>query len=181
MRSTGSIEFSQKHSPAEWRRKLGKSSSTIYSWSTGDKSPNRAARLHIHQEGGPDPSAWDVAAPMPAAPPSLPAIPCEEPTAARVESAAAELLQSIRTMQARLAADNLGDPDRQVRQVRELAQAMAQLGRMTAVGLQLSERQILASPNWAIIKEAIVESLEPWPDALLAVGERLAELEGGAQ
>lgn len=59
------------------------------------------------------------------------------------------------------------------------AKTLAVLGKLTGVGLSISPRQILDSPNWRLIETAIITALKPWPDALRAVAKALDQTRGG--
>jgi hypothetical protein len=59
------------------------------------------------------------------------------------------------------------------------AKTLHVLGKLTGVGLSISPRQILDSPNWGVIETAIITALKPWPEALRAVAKALDETRGG--
>jgi hypothetical protein len=188
MRSRGSVEFAALGRTLKWwetelsTRGVKAALSTIGAWKTGDRSPPEGARNAIAaiatQLKKPVPPVWwDEPIPESAAA-LIAAVPVQPATPELVASEADELLAQIRTVRARLVNDPLGDPNIQARQLAQLAAAASQLGKLTAVGLVLSERQILSSPNWTRIEDAIVSALSPWPDAMRAVADSLNQLRG---
>jgi hypothetical protein len=58
----------------------------------------------------------------------------------------------------------------------QVAEIVGQLGKLTGVALS-NERQIVSSPPFANVTATITRALEPWPDAMRAVGEALLRLE----
>lgn len=178
MRSRASIAFNALGGGVvQWSQRLGVSASMITKYRRGEATPRQAVRHLIHEAGGPAPDEWDEAAAFPQ-PRAVTPLATEPATKEAVSRTADDLLADIRNVRERLIGDTLGDPAAQARQLRELAQAMVQLGKMTDVGIVLSERQILASPNWSVIEAAIVEALTPHPDAMAAVIEALQALKG---
>jgi hypothetical protein len=68
------------------------------------------------------------------------------------------------------------DIETRVKLLRDLSMITARLGKTAGVGLTLSTRAILASPNWAHVCDRVLGALAPYPDALRAVAEATAVL-----
>jgi len=58
-----------------------------------------------------------------------------------------------------------------------MAKALNDLKKLT--GETLTEREIVRHPRFRIVVDVVVRALEPWPEALQAVGEALQALERG--
>jgi hypothetical protein len=178
MRTAGSVAFAALGGGVvQWGQRLGVSGKSVSKYRRGEAVPRPAVRELIHELGGPAPSAWDEPLPFPepVVPRAVPVVPADGP---EVRAFADELLQYVRQELAALQGDALAEPSARARQLRDLTQSVTQLGKLTDVGLVLSTRQILASPNWAQIKGAIVAALEAHPDAMTAVVEALQNIEG---
>ncbi len=61
--------------------------------------------------------------------------------------------------------------------IQRVAKLVDDLGRITGETLVVDERRFLKSPAGQRVVDAVVEALEPWPDAMLAVAARLEQLE----
>lgn len=176
MLNKGAVEFAAM--PGGLREKSQRfrvSDATISAWQLGNRKPAAQKRREIHEAGGPEPESWDELVPeIAAAPAREPEAPvAATPAAARSE--ADRLLATVRALQD-AADDGAGlDLQARVRVAERLAAMVATLGRLTGDAV-INERQILRSPAAREIENAIVEALAPWPDAMRAVGERLAAL-----
>lgn len=179
MKSIGSESFkSLGGSIAEWVARTGKSPTAIKAYRSGAYRPPPETRAVIASRGGPAPEEWD-----------RPATTVDRPTprAAPVEVKASKestvRLADRLTAQAQAnaeAIEGVEDVATRTRLLEQHARTVAVLGRLTGVGLTVSARQILASPDWRLIEDRIIEGLEPWPDAMRAVADAIAPLEGGA-
>lgn len=172
----------------EWHMWLGQEGaalSTVQAWRDGDRSPNSAMRMRIRDVAKerfgvelPD-EAWDERVPAAELQAAVPpprevrnvaqAVPGADDTA----TIAAQLLASIRDLQARMHDPNeppLGI-EKEASLMQQLTASAERLGRFT--GVKLTERQILGSPLWGLLLERIMGALEPWPDAMRAVSKAL--------
>jgi hypothetical protein len=70
-----------------------------------------------------------------------------------------------------------GSPTQRQNQIKRCVSTIKLLGELT--GETLTERQLVKHPRMALVRDAIVRALEPWPEALQAVGEALQRLERG--
>ena len=107
--------------------------------------------------------------------------PAEASEVATPVSALAEadiLMGAIRKLRTDLSSTQM-DLGTQVTLLQKLSSMVIALGRLTGDGLT-SPRQIVRSPIWGAIERAMVEALEPWPDAGRAVAQKLRELCGEA-
>jgi hypothetical protein len=178
MRSRGAVEFgAMPGTQVEKARRWGVSPQLISKWQRGESLPHDLHRERISDGGGPEPEAWDE--PFEVPPPPPPEDDGEQlaaPTAEDTAGVAAGLLAEIRKLQRELAAGGAAGLtiDQRVRLVDSLAGAADKLGKHT--GVKLTTRQILASPLWAEVRDAIVSSLEPWPEAMRAVADSLEKL-----
>jgi hypothetical protein len=169
--------------------KFGVKVATVESWIRGDRTPGDGRRRAIADDGGPEPHLWDEMATAPALPripdatdPELDddgePVPRERATAAVVEREADSLLADYKILRSQIMSLPDDRPGERVRIMTQLAGILTALGKMTGVGLVVSERQILASPNWLRVRDAIATAVEPFPEAAEAVADALAELDG---
>lgn len=157
--------------------RLGTSVASVSLWRSGKRNPGPEFRQAIFEDMGIPPSAWDdEIAEAPIEP--LGDIAAEVAAiaaaggagAADAEREADRLLAIIRRCMTDIASVVDASPDR-VRQLAALTAMVKQLGELTGAGLALSERAILASPNFRVIVDRCVVALEPWPEAMAAVLE----------
>lgn len=145
---------------------------TISRWGSGSRTP--AAGSGIREQiaarpGGPLPCEWDEMPPAralrSAADPSVIATP---------SSVQADTNRLLALVQAAMReADAEDDLSRRAGILANLANIVRQLGRVVGAGHVVTERQILESPHWRLLCEKITATLEPWPDALAALGAAL--------
>jgi predicted nucleic acid-binding Zn ribbon protein len=177
VQSQGSIEFS-KHprSGVEWASLLGVTTASASRWKAGLVRPSAKLRQLIHANGGPDPKTWDQV--VGAAAPTKRKLKTKKK---RVKATAAAVideadlwlaeLQDFRNELPTLVSDAKG----RASLLANVAKTLLVLGKITGVGLNISPRQILDSPNWRLIEAKIIQALRPWPDALRAVAKALDE------
>lgn len=156
---------------------FGKSVRTVYNWRKGRIKPRHGEeRRTVHEKGGPSPELWDQ--PVAAAEVGLPEVVAAVPGSATPESVADEaddLLADVRNLRNRWAAMG-GDLEGQTRGLERCSSMMKTLA--TLRGTLMSPRQLLASPHWRRIADAMQKALEPYPDAMQAVTAALIELDG---
>ena len=70
-----------------------------------------------------------------------------------------------------------GSATQRQNQIKRCVSTLKLLGELT--GETLTERQLVKHPRMVVVRDAIVRALEPWPEALQAVGEALQRLEEG--
>ena len=177
MKSKGSKEFSALGSSGvDLAKQLGCAVATISRWKNGEATPEKPWRLKIFKLGGPEPDAWDEVDT-----PTKPARKKKRTAKATPASVAAEAdlwlhaVQDLRDELPKL----VKDPQGRARITREAAGTLAVLGRLTGIGLTVSARQILDSPNFRIIEGRIIQALEPWPEALRAVARAIDDTRDG--
>jgi len=181
MRSVGSVAFRKlPGSSADLAQKFKVSVATVDAWKSGRRKPQPAHRRAIARAGGPPAKAWDQEPEKPApkqrSTPPAKALPTKAtPEAAR--ALADQLLADARTLQAEIMAVEDGDLARKARLLRDLARVTTELGKLTGAA-QPNERAIRASPHWRALVDFLVETLEPWPDAMRALGQALLAREG---
>jgi hypothetical protein len=74
----------------------------------------------------------------------------------------------------------VADPRSRAHLLANAAKTLAVLGKLTGVGLSISPRQILDSPNFRLIETAIITALKPFgAEALRAVAKALDQTRGG--
>jgi len=96
-------------------------------------------------------------------------------TPALVESQADYLLSELRTLERDLRETPPTDLQERLANLSQCAKITLALGRMTGVGITVSMRRILASPNWLILEEIIKRALHPHPNAGRAVAAALRD------
>lgn len=172
-RSQGSVEFSaMPQKPAVLSARYEVAASTISLWKSGGRKPEAVNRAKIEADGGPKAAAWDQDLPEP----EPAAAPLEAATETTVVREADRILRMIRVSADDIALSPVAHPDR-VRQLDALTRMTERLASMVGIGLELSERQILASPNLRRIADRITTALEPWPEAMAAAVGALKELQ----
>jgi transcriptional regulator with XRE-family HTH domain len=177
VKSKGSKEFSALGSTGvDLAKQLGCAVATVSRWKTGEATPEKGYRLKIYKLGGPEPDAWDVletdAKPSRRKKRTTKATPT---TVAEEADLWLHAVQDLRDELPKLVKDIAG----RARLMREAAGTLNVLGRLTGIGLTVSARQILDSPNFRIIEGKIIAALEPWPDALRAVAEAIDDTRDG--
>lgn len=192
MQSKGSLDFANDHrSGAEWATALNTSQANVSRWRAGLLRPGPAVRQRIHAVGGPAPEAWDQ--PVGAAPPpksrkakQAPPPPTKpnkrksrKATAAAVIAEADLWLAELEDFRSDI--PSLGrDARARAALLANAAKTLHVLGKLTGVGLSISPRQILDSPNWRLIEGAIIEALKPFgPEPLRALAKALDRTRGG--
>ena len=177
MKSKGSKEFSALGTTGtDLAKQLGCAVATVSRWKNGEATPDKPYRLKIYKLFGIEPDAWDELDS-----PSKPTRKKKRTTKATPATVAAEAdhwlhaVQDLRDELPKLAKDIAG----RARLMREAAGTLSVLGRLTGIGLTVSARQILDSPNFRIIEGKIIQALEPWPDALRAVAAAIDDTRDG--
>lgn len=177
MKSKGSKEFSALGTTgADLAKQLGCAVATVSRWKNGEATPEKAYRLKIHKLWGVDPDAWDQL--DSAAKPRRKKKRTTKASAASVAAEADLWLHAVQDLRDELP-KLVKDPAGRARITREAAGTLAILGRLTGIGLTVSARQILDSPNFRIIEGKIIQALEPWPDALRAVAAAIDDSRDG--
>jgi hypothetical protein len=173
VKSLGSVQFSQiGKSGIEWATLLGVTPAAVSRWKSGINTPTPEIRKQIHSLGGPEPKAWDqiVGTKKPGKKPKK-----RKPVKATPATVAAEAdawLTEVRAFRDELPT-LVSDAPGRARLLADAARTLKVLGQMVGIGMTVSTRQILDSPNWAIIESKLLEALTPWPDALRALARAL--------
>lgn len=68
-------------------------------------------------------------------------------------------------------------PAKKIQMIREASRTMASLGKITGETRDLAESQIVKTAAWSRLCTKIMAALAPWPEALLAFGHALRELD----
>lgn len=194
MNSKGSLALNNDHrSGAEWAALLSTSEANVSRWRAGKFKPGAAVRQLIAANGGPAPDAWDespTAAPL--ATPARPSRPTKakppppkprrkprKATASAVITEADHWLAELEAFRAELPS-LVSDARSRANLIANAAKTLHVLGKLTGVGLSISPRQILDSPNWRLIEARIIEALKPFgPEPLRAVGKALDHSRSG--
>lgn len=173
----------------EWAAKLGSDAASVSRWRNGRRLPaDGELRRRIEAAGGPKAAWWTEYAPATVEPATKPLEPPDDddaddvtpaPTAtpAAVTSEADRLLRTVRKLQDRVERiidggagdDAAGDLAGAVRMADQLARTLAVCGRLTGVGLTITDRQVRQSPAWRRTEDIILAALEPHEAAMLAV------------
>lgn len=104
---------------------------------------------------------------------------------AREVDVANTLLHEVRELQVRALgiltkAEEAGDLRAATGAIREARSTIELLAKLTGELDERTEVNIVLSPQWLTIRVAILDALEPFPDARVAVGERLLTVAGAA-
>jgi hypothetical protein len=193
--SQGSLDFANDHrSGAEWAQLLGTSQANVSRWRAGLLRPSPAVRQRIHAAGGPPADAWDVSVGQQPPPrrqaKQAAARPLPKPkkkqrrkpggaTAAAVIAEADLWLAELEDFRAEIPSI-ARDARARAAMLANAAKTLHVLGKLTGVGLSISPRQILDSPNWRLIEAAIIQALKPFgAEPLRAVAKALDQTRGG--
>lgn len=68
-------------------------------------------------------------------------------------------------------------PAKKMQMIREASRTMASLGKITGETRDLSESQIVKTAAWSRLCTKVMTALAPWPEALLAFGHALRDLD----
>lgn len=160
--------------------RVKRSRAAVGHWIAGRRKPRKAERAALAKLGVPD-LWWDedveVTPPKEPPPQKAPERPESEwsgPVAVkalRLERMLGELLDGV-------ADDPETTPLEKAKVMSSAASTLTALGRLTGEMQDMSEQRILRLPAWRRIQTELIEALQPWPDAMLAVGNRLRELSG---
>jgi transcriptional regulator with XRE-family HTH domain len=154
---------------------LGVTRVRVAQFQTGSHRPGPANRAIFKRVYGIPEVAWDdFAVPPPAIPASPP--PPDEPwsLARRIERFQRILDKSLDELES---SDAHATPYERAKVQKSLVGTIAELGKLTGESLLIDETKIIRLPRFRRIMAIISKALEPWPDAMRAVGEALAELE----
>jgi hypothetical protein len=165
--------------PGYWANFCGVKVGTVMGWIGGRVSPGDLQRKRMADNGGPSFESWEELHVPPTTPRQAPIEDdeIERATAEVTEREADLLLARYKRLTAEI--DNLEiDPVSRAALLEKQAGILVKLGPLTGVGLVVSERQILASPNWDRIRMTIVDALRPFPDAARSVAAALNALKG---
>lgn len=148
----------------------------------GRKKPSDILRRRIFDRYPQiEPMLWDLPPTALEAPP-VPTIPSDVPPvdAPPTLSAYAQAVQLKRIVD-RIVHQVENDPSITLRERMRVIQAAAvtnvQLGKVTGENREVSEAKIVNHPVWRGVVDALRKALTPWPDAMLAAGEALMDLE----
>lgn len=165
---------------AEVGARIGASKQSVSYWRRGEKIPGAKARAALREAYGIEPAAWELrpgagdAAPSAASPESLPPQPPRAPRARTMtlDEVVAELdyLHDLRR-------DGKLMPSEKVRLSDSISKNLALKARLERDQELLEDRIVREHPMWKVrIKPAILGALKPYPDAMRAVAEALAEV-----
>jgi len=178
VKSQGAIEFAAVgKTGVEWATTLGVTSAAVSRWLSGGAKPTTNLRQQIHQLGGPHPQLWDQVAGTPTPRKRRKKKAPAKATPAAVVTEADHWLEHLRELRVRLSTAQL-DVDKELRLLANVGKIFQTLGKLTGVGLTVSVRQIIDSPNWRLLETKILDALAPWPDALRAVADALDDSRG---
>ena len=145
------------------------------------RTPTEGDRALIKSTyGKPDPFEWDEVEKEPENP-EEPAeeIPLEAATPEAVTREVDEWLRLVKEIRREIG--EVSDVSKKASLMASAAVTLKTLGQMTGVGMTLTHTQILSSPRWQELKQVITLSLQPWPEAMLAVAEALSSLAGSTE
>lgn len=150
----------------------GVSTQTVYAWRNGRRLPGDVARkLLCGIVEGLKETDFDRPPEVVAAEPiDLGSL--EVATAEKAVREADLLLAHIKRLRLRLLADNV-DSVTQLGHIESLTKLVLDLGKLTGAGIKLSLRQILASPDWKVLEDCILDALVDYPEAMRSVAAAL--------
>lgn len=140
-------------------------------WRDGSKLPGASAQALLHEAFGIEPALWRAAPGKRVSAPRRSRKHAGKPPATPADRLVAQLVEIDRVR----VAGELSSVA-QLELWRAERQAAATLARIQA-GAELSDQRILASRAWKRITQCMLEALKPFPEAALAVGKALKELE----
>lgn len=150
---------------------------TANAWKAGRRKPNDKARQRIWELWQIAPGAFDRdQEPVKVTPGALAVVPGSA-TPEAVISEADLMLAELRQLQRALAAGEGGETAQaRLDCLAQAARILTTLGKLTGVGLTVTTRQILSSPNWRLIEDTLTDALHDHPEALLALADALEGL-----
>ncbi len=167
--------MSSKLSSTEIARRLGVAIDTVDSWRTGRRVPAAKRRVELAAWLSIGETTWD----QPAAQEAQLIQPLPDrlavATPALVESQADYLLSELQRLQHYLRETPDEAVSARLDHLTSCARVTLALGKMTGVGLVVSMRRILASPDWLRLEELIKQALRPHPEAARAVSAALVQ------
>jgi transcriptional regulator with XRE-family HTH domain len=152
--------------------KLGCSVGAVESWRTGRRKPALGYRDELADWLNIPATAWDRDVPKLSVVPNVAPV-GGSATASTVVSQADYLLAELRLVQAALQAATDEAPSVRLGYLNECAKITATLGKLTGVGLTISMRRILQSPDWLALQTELTSALRPFPEASRAVAAAL--------
>jgi transcriptional regulator with XRE-family HTH domain len=156
--------------------------STVARWCAGDKKPGPDARARMKKAFGIPEDAWEK--PARRAPPAVPAAAATKAAVPEpeidlsVRARAFELARDIDRLRKEAWTDDSNTTLERAKILNSATVTMKLLGTMTGETLEINESRILKLPAWRRLEEALLRALTPWPEALKAAGELLAQLGG---
>jgi hypothetical protein len=172
VKSQGAIEFDRVgKTGVEWATLLGVTSAAVSRWRSGTAKPAQHLRLEIQKHGGPDPQLWDQI-PGTKAPKKRRKVKVVKATPAAVSAEADLWLAQLADLRVRIPLAAL-DVEKETRLLASASKTFQVLGKAAGVGINVTSRAILDSPNWRLLEIKILDALAPWPDALRAVADAL--------
>lgn len=160
----------KRHGSSEVARRLGVASEgTVRAWIAGKSAPRPKVAARIRAEFGsngvdkapPSASSASAAPAQPAAPPIDTTDP-EKTAIAVLEKLIAEL-QNVKSERLPSLANSITKAAKLVAELRGL--------------VDVTETQILRSPAWVKLRNAVWGALEPYPEAMKAVNDAIAQLD----
>lgn len=192
-RTLGSVALAKAgHSGEQIARVTGAKYSTVNNWLMGHRKPGRAMRLKLLDQFAIPEDDWDkpidyqppglmatlASTPIPPRHASAPPVAVElVPTGADVRGELYNLLEQVKTFRHSVQSDPVLTLSEKAKVLGSCGATLGLLYRMTGGAADIPESKILKLPSWQRVERAIVEALEPWPEALRAVGEALKGLD----
>lgn len=182
-------------SPEQVARRAGAKLARVYQWLRGERRPGVAWRERIHDLYGISPEHWDLpiefepgGANLLAQLDSPPAPVVQEETRPKSDSvrvqapagapqSAAEtadlLLSQVQAFRSRVEVDPVLTLSEKAKVLKTCADTLSQVYKLTGAASEMPESKLLKTPAWRRVEAALVAALEPWPEALRAVGAAL--------
>lgn len=167
----------------EIAERVGVSRGLVSMWLSGQRVPRAENRTAIRKRYGIREATWD----QPRAParsrerpstppPPAPGEPAPPPALEEGSSVRAKALRLGRMVQELLdgiANDTFALPLERAKVMASAASTLTLLGKLSGETQEISEQRILRLPAWRRIEDVIAAALDPWPEAMRAVGEAL--------
>lgn len=156
----------------EAARKLGVTQAAVSKWSSGDSTPMSEHRASIEKTFDVNPDDWDryIDTTKPAAVLARVSRGTVREDAPLVRDMAAQLIREMLE-------DRVSTTSEKTTNLLRITQAMIHVGKITGEISTITEGTIVKLPPFRSLVKKLFAALQPWPDAIEAVTETLAEVE----
>lgn len=158
---------------SEAARRMGVTQAAVSKWCSGECLPNAERRALIAKTFGVEESEWDQFI-----------VPQEKSAKLVVGQTRRSVREDVPMVQAlaltllkEVAEDHLATPAEKAANLLKISQVLLHVGKITGETSTITEGVIIKLPPFRSLTKKLFVALAPWPDAVKAVMDRLAEIE----